>query len=292
MGTIEPADWGEVRYKSRDGLSLYAREYGATNKNAVPVICLSGLTRNSKEFHGLASHLCKSHRVLAPDYRGRGQSDYSPDWQTYQLPVELDDVIALLDHLSIPKAFFIGTSQGGLITMLAAAAYKERICGAVLNDIGPVIEQTGLARIAGYVGQIADMRNWPDAVKTLKSTYNGFELDEDEWLEFARIIFAEHNGKPVMDYDASLAKTLPSKKSILETPLPDLWPAFECLKGLPVAVIRGLHSDMLSAATLNAMEQRLPGLVAATISGRGHTPFLTEALALELIERTIARVHY
>jgi pimeloyl-ACP methyl ester carboxylesterase len=284
------ASWTAVHFRSTDGLTLFARDY---NRDALglPIICLSGLTRNSKEFHFLARHLSGKHRLIAPDYRGRGQSEYAKDWQTYQPPVEMADVVTLMDHLSIAKALFIGTSRGGLITMLMAATSRDRIAGAILNDVGPVVEQKGLARIAGYVGQQGPLNDWQEATQALRAIYPGFDLDDDEWLEFARMIFRENEGKPALDYDPALANTLPGAQQIQDTPLPDLWQPFQCLDGLPVAAIRGENSDILSPQTLADMAMRLHGLEAVTVPGRGHTPFLTEPEALETINRVLHRLH-
>ncbi len=282
--------WGELRYDSADGLSLFARDYNSGSTDPVPVICLSGLTRNSKEFHALASLLGQTHRVIAADYRGRGRSDYAEDWQTYQLPNELADVIALMDHLSIAKAFFIGTSRGGLIAMLMAGAFKHRMHGVVLNDVGPVIEQAGLARIAGYVGTPLTVDTWQGAADMLQSANPGFDLAAGDWLAFAKTIFADSDGRPVLDYDPQLAKTLPPPETILSSPLPDLWEMFAALDGLPVAAIRGENSDLLSASTLDEMQHRLKGLHTVSIAGRGHTPFLNEPDAIAAIEQTLQRV--
>ena len=279
-----------MRFKSFDGLDLFARDYNS-GAPGLPFICLSGLTRNSKEFHPLAGRLAGNHRIVALDYRGRGESQYAPDWQTYQPPVEMLDTVGLLDHLAIDKALFIGTSRGGIIAMLMAMEHRNRIAGVVFNDIGPVIEQTGLARIVGYVGQALSLENWQQAADSLQNIYPGFEMSDGEWLEFARIIFRDSNGKPALDYDPALVNTLPDREQILSAPLPDLWEAFNHLDGLPVAAIRGEHSDLLSPQTLADMAIRLHGLEAVTVPGRGHTPFLTEPSALETIHRILHRLH-
>ncbi len=280
-------DWQDVWYQSPDGVSLYARDYGSQDALLAPLICLPGLTRNSKEFHDLARLISGERRIIAADYRGRGRSHHA-DWQTYQVPVEMADVIALMDHLSIARAIFVGTSRGGLISMLMATLHKDRMAGVVLNDIGPVIEPAGLARISAYVGKDPELESWDAAAAALRATYRGFRMSEAEWARFARVIFAEHEGLPVLDYDPDLARTLPDEEMLASGPLPDFWAGFEALSGLPVAAIRGEASDVLSADTLRQMVERLPGLAAVTVPGRGHTPFLTESAALAAIRQVLA----
>lgn len=278
-----------MRFTSTDGLSLYARDYNSGCNGTVAVVCLAGLTRNSKDFHPLACRLARKHRVIAPDYRGRGHSDYATEWQTYQISYEMADVVSLLDHLSISRAFFVGTSRGGLISMLLASAFKNRMAGVVLNDVGPVLEPAGLARITGYVGKPVSAGSWSDLVEQFRRTNPGFDLTDEEWLTFAQTVFADRGGVPVLDYDPNLAKTLPEQETILNGPLPDLWPMFAALGGLPVCAIRGENSDLLSEATLAEMVSHLPDLKTVTIAGRGHAPFLNEPDAVAAIEVTLKR---
>ena len=282
--------WADRHWCSSDGLRLYARDYGNDREDALPVLCLCGLTRTSREFHVLAEHLSKSRRVICPDYRGRGRSQQSPNWATY-LPVnETADVIGLLDYLGIRKAFVIGTSRGGLNAMMMATMHRHRLAGVVFNDIGPVIDKEGLLRILQYVGKTAHFTSWDQAVDAVKRTNVGFDtLSEEEWEYFARFSFADEDGRPVIDCDPQLARTMPSEEQIINGPAPDLWPAFEALEGLPVAVIRGEHSDFLSEATISEMERRVSGTRTITIPNRGHTPFLTEPEAIEIIEQTLLR---
>ncbi len=282
--------WHDRFFTAGDGLSLYARDYGADQNGTLPVLCLSGLTRTSREFHVLADHLSGSRRVICPDYRGRGRSEHANEWKTYMPVHELADVLVLLDELAVEKVCVIGTSRGGIIAMLMAAMHRERLAGVVFNDIGPVINPDGLARIVQYVGKAPKFTNWREAIMALQSTSPGFEaLSEDEWDYYARFTFAEQDGKPTVDYDPDLARTMPSVEQIKSGEAPDMWPAFEALAGLPVAVIRGENSDLLSADTVDEMGRRLDGFDAVTVPDRGHTPFLTEKPAIHAIERILQR---
>lgn len=284
------AAWREHEFASPDGLRLYARDYGPADGGPLPVLCLSGLTRNSKDAHSLAARLSPTRRVLAPDYRGRGRSAYAPDWSTYRPDVELADAMTLLDHLGVGKVVLIGTSRGGIVGMLMAAAHKQRLAGVLLNDIGPKLEPEGLLRIQGYVGRELENRTWPGAIEALKRSQKGFDgLGEAEWLEFARRVYRDEGGIPALDCDPALARTFPSRESILERPLPQMWDVFGALSGPPVAVLRGEHSDLLSAATVQAMAAALPGLEAVTVKNRGHAPFLDEPESLLAVERLLAR---
>ena len=284
-------NWRDLSYKAADGLSLYARDYGPQDSNQTPVLCLSGLTRTSREFHSIATHLAKSRRVICPDYRGRGKSAWAPDWQTYMPVTEMADILALLDKLEIGKAAVIGTSRGGIIAMLMGAMHQDRLAGVVLNDIGPAIDPTGLTRILPYVGRSTQFTNWPDAVAALKTSNTGFDdASEADWEFFARFVFAEEPGRIFTDYDPNLAKTLPTLEQINSGLAPDMWPVFMSLSGLPVGVVRGANSDFLSPQTTDEMARTIAGLEVVTIARRGHTPFLTEPEAVHLVERTLARV--
>ncbi|MGI9463949.1 MAG: alpha/beta fold hydrolase, partial [Aestuariivirgaceae bacterium] len=159
--------WADRLATTSDGVRLYARDYGADQTGKLPVLCLSGLTRTSREFHVLAEHLSGTRRVICPDYRGRGQSGFAEDWKTYMLVHELADALVVLDDLGIDKVFVIGTSRGGFIAMLMAAMHRDRLAGVVFNDIGPVIEPDGLARIVQYVGRVPQFANWREAVMAL-----------------------------------------------------------------------------------------------------------------------------
>jgi pimeloyl-ACP methyl ester carboxylesterase len=276
-----------------DGLRLYARDYGPDAGDALPVVCLSGLTRSSEDFHELAvvlSHdASRPRRVLSLDYRGRGRSDWDMDWRNYDIEIELNDVLQVLAAAGIAKAIFIGTSRGGLITMALSAVRPTLIACAVLNDIGPVIEHRGLMRIRGYVGKLPTPRTAEEALQILRQV-SGPEFPaftDGQWKALARVTWRESEGQFILNYDPNLMKTLETADP--EVPLPDLWPLFEGLKPFPLFVIRGEHSDLLSAETVQAMQERHPRLTAITVSGQGHAPALDGDL-FHAIEQFITEV--
>jgi pimeloyl-ACP methyl ester carboxylesterase len=282
--------WREHTFTSADGLRLFARDYGPEAGKLLPVLCLSGLTRNSKDAHAVAVRLCEARRVLAPDYRGRGRSAYAQDWTTYRPDVELEDAIALLDRLGIERSVVFGTSRGGIVAMLMASRHKSRMAGVLLNDIGPELERAGLLRIRGYLGKAPHGENWEDTVAELKRSQSGFEtLSESEWLAFAHRLYRDEPGRPALDYDPNLARAFPSEEQIEQGASAELWTLFEHLSGLPATVVRGERSDLLSEETVARMLAALPGLDAVTVPGRGHAPFLDEPESVAAIDRLLAR---
>lgn len=281
--------WREVRFRSSDGLELYARDYGPLDTRRLPVLILSGLTRNSKDAHPLAVRLVPERRVIAPDYRGRGLSQHAADWATYRVDVELTDAIALLDLLGIDRFVLIGTSRGGLIGMLMAASQRDRLAGLLLNDIGPVLEPHGLGRIRSYLGRKPRFTTWRGAVAALKGTNPGFDLTDEEWLAFARRLFRDEGGRPSLDYDANLRRTFPTRRQIERGDVKPMWELFAAVRGIPAAALRGEHSDLLSRETLARMAADVPDLDAVTVKGRGHAPFLDEPESLAAVERLLVR---
>ena len=284
------AAWRDVRFRSPDGLGLYARDYGPLKAASTPVLCLSGLTRNSRDAQPLAEHISHDRRVIAPDYRGRGRSDYAPDWSSYTVEVELADAIALLDQLGIARVVLVGTSRGGLIAMLMAALHRDRLAGVLLNDIGPVLEPAGLLRIRRYLGKPLRFTTWEGAVAALKRHNPGFEtLSEGEWLAFAHRVYRDEGGRPVLDYDPNLSRSFPTAIQIAAGKVPPMWELMAPLEGLPVTALRGEHSDLLSPHTHARMAEEVPGLAAVTVANRGHAPFLDEPESLTAITRLLAR---
>lgn len=273
-----------------DGLRLHVREYGRAVASALSVVCLPGLTRTTADFDVLAPALAygePQRRVIAIDSRGRGLSEYDPDPQHYNLVVELADVVAVLVALGISAAVFVGSSRGGILTMLLAAAHPEVIAGAVLHDIGPVIETEGVARIKSYVGKLPPPQTLEEGAEILHGLFAAQfpKLTAEQWLSAARHTWRPGNGKLVLAYDPALAQTLADFD--IEHPLPSLWNEFEALAPVPVLVIRGAKSDILSAATLTAMRARYPGLESIEVPDQGHVPLLEGA---ELIRRITAFV--
>jgi pimeloyl-ACP methyl ester carboxylesterase len=266
---------------AQDGLKLHVRSHGSPISAALPVVCLPGLARTTADFEPLASALASDpkvpRRVIALDSRGRGRSEYDRNPENYSLPVELGDVIAVLTALGIARAVFVGTSRGGILTMLLSAARPTAIAGCVLNDIGPVIELEGLMRIKSYVGRLPQLASFGDAAGMLRGLFGSQfpKLGDDDWLAFARRTFKQADGRLVADYDTRLATILASVDP--EQPLPQMWKEFDTLARVPVMVIRGANSDILSAATVDAMRARHPALDVLEVPDQGHAPLLTEA---------------
>jgi len=286
--------YADLTVSAADGLRLYARDYGPPVSPALPVVCLPGLTRNSADFHELALALAgdphRPRRVLALDYRGRGRSQYDPDPRRYDVRVELGDVLQVLTAAGVAEAILVGTSRGGLITMATAATRPALVRGAVINDIGPVIEAEGLRRIRGYVGKLPAPTDTAQAIETAKRLMGAHfgGLSEDDWHIFVRSTWIESDGRLAASYDPALLETLAGVD--LDAPLPVLWHLFGGLKRVPVLVLRGENSDILSPATLDAMAAAHPDLEALTLPGEGHAPLLHRAASIEAIRRFIARV--
>jgi pimeloyl-ACP methyl ester carboxylesterase len=278
-----------------DGLKLHLREYGSLYDPGIPVVCLAGLTRNSVDFGPLAIAAASGlkgpkRRVLALDYRGRGLSDHDPNWKNYSVEVENMDVLSVLAAMEIEGAIFVGTSRGGLHTMQISATRPSVLRGAVLNDIGPVLEPRGVARIRSYVGKLPVPNSISDAVDLLKEMmserFNG--LSTTDWEKYARMTFANDVGRIEMRYDRNLMKPLEALD--LEQPLPTLWPQFNGLRDIPLLIIRGANSDLLSVETLQEMLRRHPGAECHTVKGQGHAPLLIDEVTIDRICGFIARV--
>lgn len=261
------------RFTAPDGLSLHYTDDGA----GLPVLCLSGLTRNTRDFDYVTPHLDDC-RLIKFDYRGRGQSDWAEDAMTYTVPVEMGDVLALLDHLRLEKVAILGTSRGGLVALGLAAAAPERILGVAFNDIGPVIEPAGLDVIAGYLGRNPAWKTHAEAAVELPKAMTGFcNVPASRWLEEVRKLYTETPEGLTITYDPRLRDAVLAAGA---QPAPDLWPLFEALTGKPLAVIRGANSDLLSAQTVAEMKRRAPGLIVAEVPDRAHIPYLDEPEAV------------
>jgi pimeloyl-ACP methyl ester carboxylesterase len=288
----EQPGFSSVYSRAPDGLRLHARDYGSRDWSLLPVVCLAGLTRNAVDFHELALALStdrqKPRRVVALDYRGRGLSEWDPDWTHYDLPVEMSDVGAQLAALGIAQAAFVGTSRGGMVTMGLAAMRPGAIRAVVLNDIGPVLDLPGLLRIRAYVGKLPLPADWGQAVAILKSVSGAqFDcVDEEDWLALAKGSWREVEGRLVQAYDPGLMK--PLEHIDLTAPMPDLWPLFDSLKTVPTLAIRGGNSDLLSRETLAAMAARHPGLATLEVPGQGHAPLLRDAPTIAAIAAFVA----
>jgi pimeloyl-ACP methyl ester carboxylesterase len=271
-------------------LRLHARRYGQRSSTATPVVCLPGLARTAADFEELATALCQSgRRVFALDYRGRGLSDYDPDPANYSLPIELVDVLAVVTALESVPAIFVGTSRGGILTMLLAAVRPTAIAGAMLNDIGPVIEPQGLMRIKSYVGKLPQPRTFEEGAEILRRLFGPQfpKLGPADWLASARRAFKEEKGRLVTTYDVRLANALNGVDA--ERPIPALWKEFDALADVPLMVIRGANSDLLSAATVEAMRARRTTLETIEVPDQGHAPLLADADTIARIVEFVGR---
>ena len=280
-------------WSSRDGLRLHYREYPASSSAPAarpPVICLPGLTRNARDFEVVAERLAGEWRVLCPDMRGRGDSAYARDSATYVPMQYVDDLRVLLEEAGIERFVAIGTSLGGIMTMLLGLTAPGLLAGAVLNDIGPVIELAGLERIKDYVGQGRSYPTWMHAARALEETqsvvFPRFEIAD--WLRIAkRVMTLGQNGRIVFDYDMNIAEPFAEPASL--KPI-DLWPAFDALEGVPLLSLRGALSDLFSAETMAEMARRRPDAEMVTVPDVGHAPTLDEPEAVAAIARLLARI--
>jgi len=275
-------------YNSADGLRLYCGLYAARRPGGLPVMCLPGLTRNSRDFAALAAHLSEHHEVLTADLRGRGRSAWDPDPARYQLSTYVQDAWSLLESRLVSRVVVVGTSLGALMGMAMAAMKPTLIAGVVLNDAGPEIDPAGLRRIAGYAGKLPPVASWAEAAAQAKSVY-GLALpglSDTEWLDFAHWGYRENAaGVPVPDMDPKIAEGFKNQT----TAPTDLWSLYAQTKGVPMLVIRGALSDLLSAATVARMAREKPELRHITVANRGHTPLLNEPECVTAIDAFVAR---
>jgi pimeloyl-ACP methyl ester carboxylesterase len=282
-------DFVERSWISPDGLQLSARDYaGAEGPARLPVVCLHGLTRNARDFEDVAPAIAASgRRVLAFDVRGRGRSAWDPRSENYALPIYVGDMIGWARALGIARAVFVGTSMGGLITLLLATGAPELVAAAALNDIGPEIAPEGLARISAYTGEAAPVSDWSEAAAYAART-NGSAFPAygaADWMAFARRLFhARADGRPVLDYDPAIAAPIKASPQAATGPQPDLWPLFDTLaKDRPLLLVRGALSDLLATATRDQMQARAPHMRLAEVAGVGHAPMLTEPAAAQAL---------
>jgi pimeloyl-ACP methyl ester carboxylesterase len=284
------AEFEDCFYESSDGLSLYYRDYQESNQSELPVLCLPGLTRNSKDFAAISDHLAPRRRVLALEFRGRGRSDYDTVAEHYVPPTYANDVITLLDHLGLDKVICLGTSLGGLVSMLLANMIPARIHAVILNDVGAVIDPSGLARIASYAGKQGPVSSWAQAVEQAR-TANGLAFpskSQQWWLSFAQNTFRENSdGIPVLDYDQKIGDAMRAAGG-----LPDSeagWLLFAGLQKIPTLLLRGELSDILSREVRADMKAKKSDLVVAEIAGVGHAPMLDEPDAITAIDSFLAK---
>ncbi|HUO78973.1 MAG TPA: alpha/beta hydrolase [Steroidobacteraceae bacterium] len=283
----------EQYWTSADGLRLYARVYESAGADAPAVLCLPGLTRNSRDFEDLAPHLAARYRVVCPDLRGRGLSARDPDWKNYQTATYVADLMALLPVLGLRRVAIVGTSLGGLLAMILASVAPAAVAGIVLNDIGPEIDPVGAERIRGYAGRLPPVRSWDEAIEQQRLVFGAAwpNLAAGRWATLARRNYREDaSGTPVLDADPGIGEAM--RAAAAAAPPPDLWPLYATLKSVPALAIRGVLSDILSAATFERMQREKPDLERLSVAARGHVPLLDEPECLAAIDGFLGRLSY
>lgn len=289
--TAAPSPAGSQSHyiRVRDGIRLHVRRIGRDRRRR-PVLCLPGLTRNSRDFTVLAEALAgdpgQPRTVYALDSRGRGLSEHDADWKNYTVPVEAQDVVDVMAALDLHGAALIGTSRGGLIAMVLGALQPAAFGPVVLNDIGPVIEREGLARIAAYVGRTPVPQTWEEAARLLREQMRQHfpAVPEEDYVAIAKQLHNDNDGRPAAGYDDKLARTF----SLADGPPPALWPQFQSLAKKPLLVIRGGCSDLLAQATVEEMLKRHGDARALTVEGQGHAPLLRDAPTIAAIATFLA----
>lgn len=287
------SDAGEPRYRDRflavrDGLRLHYRDYPG-NGGKPPLLCLHGLTRNARDFADFAERHSPRFRVIALEFRGRGQSDADPLPLRYNPLTYSGDVVQLLDELELEQAVFVGTSLGGLVTMTVAATARERIAAAILNDVGPELSEAGLDRIKTYVGADVRFASWDEAAEAIAAN-NGHipaSYTHADWVKMARRVCRKDGGEIRFDYDMAIAEPFNTSGPV---PRVDMWPLFQALGSKPLLVIRGELSDLLSAAALQKMHNVVPDLKSVTVPGVGHAPMLDEPEAAAAIDSFLSEL--
>lgn len=276
------ARWNACYWDSPDGLKIFYRDY-AGPADRPPLLCLHGLTRNSRDFAALAERYAGDFRVITVDFRGRGNSDRDGQPERYVPVTYAADVIGLLDHLKIPRAIFVGTSLGGLVTMIVAATALERISGAILNDIGPALEDAGLDRIRGYVGNGIDFADWNAAGAYVAGINNNLPASNgpEDWVRAARRLCREDGGRIIFDYDMAIASAFdaPGGEQVF-----DMWSLYRQLARKPLLIVRAEQSDLLSSGTAAAMQEAGEDAQLVTVPGVGHAPELGEPEAAAAID--------
>jgi pimeloyl-ACP methyl ester carboxylesterase len=281
-----PLAYSERRWTSPDGLSLYARDYAGSDGDALPVVCLHGLTRNSKDFEDIAPRIAEwGRRVIVPDIRGRGQSGRDPNPANYHPKVYARDVAGLLDSLGIGRAIFLGTSMGGIITMTLAAKRPKMVAASILNDVGPEIAPEGVTRILTYAGKGAIIRNWQDAADYLRRT-NGPALpafNDEDWERLARRTFRQGPDAPELDYDPGISGVLAMPGRLITFIARMLFR--KLARKRPTLLLRGELSDLITANIAARMSKAAPSMQVVVVPGVGHAPLLDEPVAVDAIER-------
>ena len=274
-------------FESDDGLTLYYRDFGA-DQPGTPVICLPGLTRNSRDFEDFATRLEDRRRVLTPDLRGRGFSDYDPNWQNYHPLTYVNDTWRLLDTLGIERVIVMGTSLGGLCAMAMSMLDNKRIAGVIMNDVGPEIAAAGLERVQEYTGRLPPVGSWDEAIAQTKEIYGAWlpGLSDEMWETMARRAYREDDGVPRLDFDPNIGRAVrevgPQKG--------DPWALFASLRDTPVTLLWGVDSDILTRDIWERMLEIKPDLEVVPVADRGHVPLLDEPECIAAIDRMLEAV--
>jgi pimeloyl-ACP methyl ester carboxylesterase len=281
--------YAEFNWQSHDGLRLYARVYDGPVAGAPPVLCLHGLTRNSRDFEALAPHLQRLYRVIVPDLRGRGLSARDPLLQNYQPAIYVQDILALLTAVDAPRVAVIGTSLGGMLAMMLSFSHSARIAGIILNDVGPEIDPVGIERIKQYAGKLPPARTWSEAVAQTRSVYGDAwpGLPQERWEALARRGYRENTaGMVEPDADPNIGEALRAAPAASL----DLWPLWIALRNVPTLAIRGARSDILSPATFARMKKENPSLQQLEVANRGHVPLLDEPECIAALDAFLSEI--
>lgn len=279
----------EKYFRSRDGLTLYCRDFPG-DPGKTPVLYLPGLTRNSKDFERSATHIAPNRRVICMDQRGRGCSQYDPNWLNYHPGMYVDDTWVLLRELGVDRVIVVGTSLGGVMAMIMASMRAHQLAGVVLNDVGPELEVIGSQRIQSYIGRVQAVANWDEATAHVKATFNAVypDLSDERWREFTRNSFREEPGGRIrLDYDSKIADLM---RLLPFGVMPPMWYAYAALQFVPTLAIRGELSDLLSQRVFDRMQREKPDLERLAVPNRGHAPLLHEPLCEAAIDRFLARL--
>jgi pimeloyl-ACP methyl ester carboxylesterase len=280
------AEWTDRYWNSADGVKLHYRDHDG-DRERPPILCIPGLTRNARDFEPVADRFAGDWRVISVDLRGRGASAFDPEPANYKPMTYVGDILKLLDQLGIADAVFVGTSLGGLCTMALAWTDRERIAGALLNDIGPAVDQAGIDRISGYVGHDIRFAGWDDAIDQISERNRDVYPDygRAEWDRFVRRTCREDGDAVVFDYDMQIAANFETA-----TAAPEIWPFFKALEGRPVTILRGELSDLLSADVAARMATEMEDVELVTVPRVGHAPSFDEPESIEALERLLGRV--
>lgn len=282
------ATWTDRYWTSKDGLRLHYRDHDGPSDRP-PIVCLPGLTRNARDFEPVADRYAGTWRVLSLDFRGRGLSEYDPNPENYAPPIYAADVLALFDQLGIDRAVLLGTSLGGLVTMILGTSAHDRIAGAMLNDIGPEIDQAGIERIRGFVGRATEFTSWEDLASALAARNADVypEYSPEQWQVFARKISTERDGRIMFDYDMAISNNFNRAPN---GPAASVWPLYQGMAGIPLLILRGELSDLLDPEVARKMAESLPEAELVVVPDVGHAPALDEPESVGGIDRLLDRV--